>query len=248
MAKTNPFRFSTKYQDHETDLIYYGYRYCNATTARWLSRDPVGDPSFRFADTTPTIVHAEILRALFQEETDDGGADDHYSLTAAEGNLYGFLQNNPASSLDPTGTNIYLQRGNGKNTVIGRVHVSICVDAWHDDTKHKDCAMGKRCFTFGKDENSGWGMSAPHWSWLGWSEFNAGGPIKGSIYEEMYTDGRVESTLQTTILQDKLWLIYMDKTRKGLRDTYSIARHNCIRYVNYEFRDATLHMGGGLAR
>jgi hypothetical protein len=28
MAKANPFRFSTKYQDDETDLLYYGYHYC----------------------------------------------------------------------------------------------------------------------------------------------------------------------------------------------------------------------------
>jgi len=27
MAKANPFRFSSKYQDDETDLLYYGYRY-----------------------------------------------------------------------------------------------------------------------------------------------------------------------------------------------------------------------------
>jgi len=42
MAKANPFRFSTKYQDDETDLLYYGYRYYNASTGRWLSRDPIG--------------------------------------------------------------------------------------------------------------------------------------------------------------------------------------------------------------
>ncbi|MEI6782710.1 MAG: RHS repeat-associated core domain-containing protein [Verrucomicrobiota bacterium] len=41
MAKTNPFRFSNKYQDDENDLIYYGYRYYNADTGRWLSRDPL---------------------------------------------------------------------------------------------------------------------------------------------------------------------------------------------------------------
>jgi len=40
MAKANHFRFSTKYQDDETDLLYYGYRYYNASTGRWLSRDP----------------------------------------------------------------------------------------------------------------------------------------------------------------------------------------------------------------
>jgi RHS repeat-associated protein len=40
MAKANPFRFSTKYQDDETDLLYYGYRYYNASTGKWSSRDP----------------------------------------------------------------------------------------------------------------------------------------------------------------------------------------------------------------
>jgi RHS repeat-associated protein len=41
MAKANPFRFSTKYQDDETDLVYYGYRYYSASMGRWLSRDPI---------------------------------------------------------------------------------------------------------------------------------------------------------------------------------------------------------------
>ena len=43
MAKANPFRFSTKFQDDETDLLYYGYRYYNPCTGRWLSRDPIGE-------------------------------------------------------------------------------------------------------------------------------------------------------------------------------------------------------------
>jgi len=41
MAKANPFRFSTKFQDDETDLLYYGYRYYNGSTGRWISRDPI---------------------------------------------------------------------------------------------------------------------------------------------------------------------------------------------------------------
>ncbi len=41
ISKTNPYRFSTKYQDNETDLLYYGYRYYSQSTGRWLSRDPI---------------------------------------------------------------------------------------------------------------------------------------------------------------------------------------------------------------
>jgi RHS repeat-associated protein len=43
MAKVNPLRFSAKYQDDETDLLYYGCRYCNPITGRWLCRDPLAD-------------------------------------------------------------------------------------------------------------------------------------------------------------------------------------------------------------
>ncbi len=41
MAKVNPFRLSTKYRDDESGLLYYGYRYLNVGTGRWLSRDPI---------------------------------------------------------------------------------------------------------------------------------------------------------------------------------------------------------------
>ncbi len=43
LSGTNPtpFGFSTKYQDSETTLLYYGYRYYNPSTGRWLSRDPI---------------------------------------------------------------------------------------------------------------------------------------------------------------------------------------------------------------
>jgi RHS repeat-associated protein len=36
-----PFRFSTKFVDDETGLLYYGYRYYSPSTGRWLSRDPI---------------------------------------------------------------------------------------------------------------------------------------------------------------------------------------------------------------
>jgi RHS repeat-associated protein len=41
MAQTNPFRFSTKYWDVESDLINYGYRYYSPNAGRWINRDPI---------------------------------------------------------------------------------------------------------------------------------------------------------------------------------------------------------------
>ena len=43
MAKANPFRFSTKYTDQETGLLYYGYRYLNVGTGQWYGRDRIGE-------------------------------------------------------------------------------------------------------------------------------------------------------------------------------------------------------------
>jgi RHS repeat-associated protein len=43
MEKTNPIRFSTKYQDDETDLVYYGYRYYNPSAGGWEGKDPIGE-------------------------------------------------------------------------------------------------------------------------------------------------------------------------------------------------------------
>ena len=51
-SSRNPFRFSTKYTDDETELVYYGHRYYSPETGRWMSRDPKdqqgnGHPSCR---------------------------------------------------------------------------------------------------------------------------------------------------------------------------------------------------------
>jgi RHS repeat-associated protein len=39
VASANPIRFSTKYADPETDLLYYGYRYYDPRTESWISAD-----------------------------------------------------------------------------------------------------------------------------------------------------------------------------------------------------------------
>ncbi len=40
-AKTNPFRFSTKFTDDETSLVYYGKRYYDPHNGRFINRDPI---------------------------------------------------------------------------------------------------------------------------------------------------------------------------------------------------------------
>jgi RHS repeat-associated protein len=64
-----PIRWSTKYTDLETDLVYYGYRYYNPSTGRWLSRDPIGEKGgnnlYGFLDNDPICNFDPLgLRAL----------------------------------------------------------------------------------------------------------------------------------------------------------------------------------------
>jgi RHS repeat-associated protein len=43
MAKLNSFMFSSKFYDWETGLYYYGYRYYNPSTGRFINRDPIAE-------------------------------------------------------------------------------------------------------------------------------------------------------------------------------------------------------------
>jgi len=77
MAKANPFRFSTKYQDDETDLLYYGYRYYNASTGRWSGRDSLEEDAslnlYGFVRNAPTI------------SIDEDGRQDNLTVTFKSG-------------------------------------------------------------------------------------------------------------------------------------------------------------------
>ena len=56
-ATTCAFRFSTKYTDIETGLVYYGYRFYDPRTGSWMSRDPQGEAGglnlYGFVDNNP---------------------------------------------------------------------------------------------------------------------------------------------------------------------------------------------------
>ena len=91
MAFTNPFRFSTKYQDDETGLLYYGYRYYNASTGRWLSRDPINELGAN------TIYDFDLDTLNSPEESP----------------LYGFCQNDSINSSDVFGLEWMVVRAGG---------------------------------------------------------------------------------------------------------------------------------------
>ncbi len=78
-SKGNPCRFSTKYQDDETDLLYYGYRYYVPTTGKWLSRDLLVERGFQSLHPRDRAYHAD-------------GPND-----------YAFVRNNPILATDYLG-------------------------------------------------------------------------------------------------------------------------------------------------
>ena len=57
IAEDNPFRFSTKYTDTESGLVYYGFRYYSPSLGRFLNRDPIeelgGSNLYAFVENDP---------------------------------------------------------------------------------------------------------------------------------------------------------------------------------------------------
>jgi RHS repeat-associated protein len=99
LARFNRFCGSTKIQDEETDLLYYGYRYLSTANGRWLNRDPLGESSSRniygFVNNDPV--------QLF----------DVLGLWGSQGHFYGpyaagvIANLNPNNHLNPTGLGFY---------------------------------------------------------------------------------------------------------------------------------------------
>ena len=77
MAKVNPIRFSTKYQDDESDLLYYGCRYYKPSTGTWPNRDSLeekgGNNLYGFADNNAIT---------------DIDADGRITVTTESGNMF----------------------------------------------------------------------------------------------------------------------------------------------------------------
>jgi RHS repeat-associated protein len=91
-ASGNPFRFSTKCTDAETDFLYYGYRFYNLSTGRWLSRDPIED----LASTASQFSRASRIR------------DDPTEVTSKL-NEYAFVLNSPIQQFDFLGLTLIFE-------------------------------------------------------------------------------------------------------------------------------------------
>ena len=85
-ARTNPFRFSTKFTDSESGLVYYGYRYYNAGLGRWTGRDPVaeagGENVYAFG-ANDSVTHVDKLGRDFKWNTPKYDPN-HKSITNGE--------------------------------------------------------------------------------------------------------------------------------------------------------------------
>ena len=80
---TNPYRYSSKFEDAETGLLYYGYRYYYPASGRWLNRDPI---------------------SYAMDDLDDSLGEDEP--------LYTFVLNDPIASIDGLGLYTLRQASN----------------------------------------------------------------------------------------------------------------------------------------
>ncbi len=119
MAKLNPFRFSTKFDDDESDFVYYGYRYYNPSTGRWLSKDPLGDIAFlRLQAKGKTL---DVQQRLAKQ-----------SLLPC----YIFVSNDPQSKVDYLGLNTHYTwspSGCGKDSYTAFIQVVLSTPPIVDD-------------------------------------------------------------------------------------------------------------------
>ena len=58
------YGFSTKLRDPYTGLSYYGYRYYNPVTGRWISRDPIGERGGANIILAPSLIREEEMNSM----------------------------------------------------------------------------------------------------------------------------------------------------------------------------------------
>jgi RHS repeat-associated protein len=87
-----PFRFTGKERDEETGLYYYGARYLDSKTSRWLSTDPA------LGDYIPGVPINDEAKKHNQQLPGQGGI-----FNTINSHLYHYAGNNPVKYTDPDG-------------------------------------------------------------------------------------------------------------------------------------------------
>ena len=90
--RTLPFKFTGKERDEETGLYYYGARYMDPRTSRWLSTDPA------LTDYIPMAPVDDNAKKHNQNLPGMGGIYNSINM-----HLYHYAGNNPVKYVDPTG-------------------------------------------------------------------------------------------------------------------------------------------------
>jgi len=244
-ASLNPFRFSTKRTENNTELVLYEYRVFSHALGRWGNRDPLGERGFDVFRLN-TRLGENYSQAGVPKGSYAKRKMVSYQQLSGDNSEYQFVFNKPIVFVDLDGRDIYTMQGNDArsccglvpNCVNNSVHISVCVDTW-EGAGEGDGPMGRACFSFGC---TGFGVYGPKSTWLGWSSWTFT-CLEGEIYQETFTDGKILRRHKTTPQQDRAWLNYIMTKRLGIKDGYSVARHNCRKYSNMEFDDAPKHYG-----
>ncbi len=94
IAKENPMRYATKYHDQETGLVYYGYRYYDASLGRFINRDPIeeagGNNLYAFLSNNP-VGRNDYLGLYLDEHDRQGVIFSRDFELRVDGELMGYL-------------------------------------------------------------------------------------------------------------------------------------------------------------
>jgi RHS repeat-associated protein len=101
-AALNPYRFSTKFTD-DTGLLYYGLRYYNPSTGRWINRDPIeefgGFNLYAFVSNRPLSSFDSLGLSTYREVAVRGSYVVTKRLTAKDALNHGLVVKEFANNL-----------------------------------------------------------------------------------------------------------------------------------------------------